>query len=137
MSVAFFVSGVPVPQGSMSVSRQGHIYHSNSAVLKSWRNTIAARARIFFDEAQLPPLDGPVKVSLKFYFTKPKKGRDVGLYKTTTPDLDKLQRAVFDALTGIAYTDDCRVAVSEQHKLYVDESASPGVLIQVLPLISE
>lgn len=66
-----------------------------------WRNAITAAAVEARQGAE--PIEGPVSVDAEFRFTMPKsrpKGtRLIGLsWRTVAPDLDKLQRALGDAL---------------------------------------
>jgi crossover junction endodeoxyribonuclease RusA len=46
------------------------------------------------------------------------------------PDIDKLARAVLDALTGVAFRDDSQVAKLDLLKLWVD-AIPPGVQVIV------
>jgi Holliday junction resolvase RusA-like endonuclease len=48
-------------------------------------------------------------------------------YPTTKPDLDKLARAVLDALTGVYYLDDAQVVSLDLQKAYTH--GAPGVYI--------
>lgn len=115
------VPGLPVPQGSKRVvpTAQGHrLVEGNEKTLKPWRSTIALEAADAFDGQ---PTRAAVRVTLAFSFPRPSAhygtGRNADLlkasapaYKTTKPDIDKLTRAVLDALTGVAFVDDSQVA---------------------------
>ena len=71
-------------------------------------------------------LEGHLKLSVQFIFLRPKGHfkRDGELTKsarthhTTKPDLDKLTRAVADALTGIIWRDDSQIVEIEANKTY-------------------
>ena len=121
MEFSFTIFGVPQPQGSMRafIPKSWHrpILTSDNSKLKPWRQELAQTALVTMREcgAQKAKCGVPVSIALTFYFEKPKSQRKSALHKTTKPDLDKLLRAVLDALTGIAYEDDaqvceCRVA---------------------------
>lgn len=80
-----------------------------------------------------PLLTGPVKLCVIFCFPRPGShygtGRNAGVlkasapeYKTSAPDLDKLQRAIGDALTGIVFIDDSKVVVWEATKRYAEKA---------------
>lgn len=117
-----------MPQGSLRAGRQGQLYYSNSSALKPWRDKIATAIR-----AALPtdhvPVDVPVLVRVTFYMPRPKSVKRE--YPTAAPDLDKLMRAVGDALTASSiYTDDARVVEWRARKLYADE-VEPGVEVEV------
>ena len=68
-------------------------------------------------------------MSLAFYFSRPKS---VSYKKrpdhTVKPDIDKLIRAVLDALTGIFYADDAQVDELYVTKMYGDP---PRVEVEV------
>lgn len=95
----------------MSVMR-GRIVHHKDKELKAWRSLIGWTAKSFLPR----PLSGAISIQLDFAFIKPKTvNRDRPSVK---PDLDKLIRAVLDALTGIAYTDDSQVVRILAQKSY-------------------
>ena len=111
-----FVLGDPVTQGSMSVFR-GRIVHRNSAKLMAWRQAIASAYRG-------EKMTGPVHMQMDFIISKPK--RTSRFYPRL--DLDKLIRAVLDALTGHAYDDDSQVISVIATKTFGN---TPGVLILI------
>lgn len=126
MEVRFFVPGLPIAQGSKRHVGHG-IMVEMSKKLPAWRNDV----RLAGIEAmgQRPPLADAVFLHLTFVFPRPKAhfgtGRNAGQLKPTAPvhvtkapDLDKLVRAVGDALTGIVWRDDAQVAVLEAHKVF-------------------
>lgn len=116
-AVKFFVPGIPAPQGSKRHLGGGVLVESSKRV-KPWRTDVRETALRHFTA----PLTGPVDVHLHFTFPRPKShfgtGRNAGRVKqaappryahTQRPDLDKLIRAVLDALTGVAWRDDSQV----------------------------
>jgi Holliday junction resolvase RusA-like endonuclease len=105
------------------------------ARLDEWRALIAtAAARAMKQEM---PFTGPVQVQLTFYFPRPKShtvAQREQPYVTTREryDVDKLSRAVLDALTTSAcYGDDSQVAHLEATKYYAMPNEKPGVAITV------
>jgi Holliday junction resolvase RusA-like endonuclease len=85
-----------------------------------------------------PPLVGPLRIEVTFAFPRPKghyrTGRYAGelrdsspVFCSTRPDLDKLLRALGDAITGIVVVDDAQVVAVDATKVY----GSPGALITV------
>jgi crossover junction endodeoxyribonuclease RusA len=113
----FSVAGDPRPQGSMSVYG-GRIVHVKAAKLNAWRDMVAQSAREAMP-ADWPLTDGPVAVALTFALRRPKghyarSGAILPWAPTVhakRPDIDKLARAVLDALTVAAvWQDDSRVA---------------------------
>lgn len=109
-----FVPGDPVTQGSMRVMR-GRAIHSNHTRLMRWRSDIA-------DSHPWTVTDGMVDVELRFFIKRPRTT------KRSYPrlDIDKLIRAVLDALTGHAYGDDSQVVTVTASKEFSD---TPGVRI--------
>jgi len=120
------VSGKPITQGSVSpipYRRKGGklgVSVFQKPELLSWRDNIK---NTFFDKypelKDAPNFDKstPLKATLVFGLEKPKTVKRTNV--TTKPDLDKLIRAVFDALTGVAYVDDSQVVcICNTRKIY-------------------
>lgn len=137
MKFNFRVRGVPVPEGNLRVRpARGRmppkIYHANSVKLIAWREAIAWMAAEAAKEAGLAELhDGPVQVRMVFLLPRPQRHpkKNGPLFAQTKPDLDKLARAVLDALEGVVYKNDSRVVDISARKAYAAES--PGVGIEV------
>jgi len=82
--------------------------------------TFAASVQWAAKQAGVTMVEKGVGVSLQvvYGFTRP-KGRDRGrLEPCVRPDVDKLIRALMDALTGIAYHDDGQVVALSVRKIY-------------------
>lgn len=119
--IEFRVEGQPIPQGSMKVFN-GHVVHSQGSALAVWRSAISYSAR----KAGAFPKKDAMTITMAFIMQKPKTvKRD---YPTVPPDLDKLIRAVLDALTAVAYVDDSQVCEIYATKGY---GLVPGVRIQI------
>ena len=113
----FWVSGKPVPQGSMKVIN-GHILHSQGSALALWRADVARNAQV----RGYKPVEGAIHVSLTFVFRAPKSVKRPAPW--VKPDLDKLIRAVLDGLTGVAYEDDSQVITITARKVYGDKEGA-------------
>lgn len=115
MSIAHFtVYGTPQPQGSIRAFTPEGAKHpvltSTNKKLKPWRQDLAQIAKNVLDRKQFPVRKPHgVHLELIFFFQRPSSLRKSVERKTTKPDLDKLLRAVCDALTGFAYEDDSQV----------------------------
>lgn len=95
-SITFAVKGLPVPQGSLRHVGGGRLVHRPDLV--AWRLTVAAHAATAArDAGWVLPLDEPVSVSAMFFLPSPKRPR--WPVPAVKPDLDKLQRAIGDALS--------------------------------------
>lgn len=139
--ISFSVPGTPAPQGSKTYLGNGRMVESSKRV-KPWRADIRAAALANFKQ----PFTGPIRLDLAFVMPRPKShygtGRNVNKIKpsapvlhTQKPDLDKLIRAVGDALTGVAYHDDSQVVGGSHIKRWTyGVGDRPGVHIAVVPL---
>jgi Holliday junction resolvase RusA-like endonuclease len=140
--VAFVVDGAPAPQGSKvaRTSRAGgtYVHESNRPALDAWRASVATRAREAM--AGRPPLTGPLELDVAFMFGRPRAhyrtGKRAGelkasapIYCSTRPDLDKLLRAVGDAITGIVVVDDAAIVEVRARKAYGSPAAHIAVRV--------
>lgn len=128
------VHGIPVPQGSMKAfNRRGGgppIVTSDNPKTRPWKAAISAEAAVAVAKAGLEdPAFGrdPVAVAITFRLPRPKghfgtKGLlpSAPKYPGVHPDLDKLARAVLDAMTGIVFRDDAQVVAMEVYKRFAD-----------------
>lgn len=89
--------------------------HSNKG-LKPWRNTIRHVASNTFTAR----ISGPVRVVANFYLPRPKSVQK-RLRPHVAPDLDKLERAIGDALEGVAYDNDSQIVSWRADKWYADD----------------
>jgi crossover junction endodeoxyribonuclease RusA len=133
--VAFVVDGTPAPQGSKTVGRSSggaSFVREDNPDTEPWRNAVATRARAAM--AGRPPLPGPLELDVAFMFGRPKShyrtGRNAGrlkpsapIYCDKRPDLDKLLRAIGDAITGIVVVDDAAIVELRARKAYGSPAA--------------
>ena len=90
--IAFFIFGIPRPQGNHSISRSGHIYESTKDH-RAWRRSVAQAAML---HRPRHPLSGPVAVSFRFELPRPLRNKRP--LPSVKPDLVKLIRNVEDGL---------------------------------------
>ncbi|AUH68500.1 RusA family crossover junction endodeoxyribonuclease [Gordonia sihwensis] len=126
-----FVEGRPAPQGSKRHIGNGRMLESSKAV-GPWRTEIASEARR--RGGMLPP--GPVGANLDFVMPRPKQTakRRPTPPAVKRPDLDKLTRAVFDAITGIWITDDSHIVTLHATKRIAEPDEPAGVAISLTAL---
>ena len=125
-TVRFDVSGLPVPQGSTRafIVKNRPVITSTSKGLNQWRQLVAGEAQRRVKE----PMGGPVAITLGFRLPRPKSApKKKWIYPSKRPDIDKLVRAVLDALTHVIIADDSQVVSLTATKDY----GPPGVLVQV------
>jgi len=140
------VYGLPTAQGSKRAfvnkhTGRAHVTETNDSKVKTWREDVKQAALQALDGGAR--FTGPVKVSVDFYFLRPKghyrTGRNAHLLKDTAPpypaskpDVDKLLRSTFDAITTTGlWEDDCRVVEVWATKRYVAEGRHQGAHIWI------
>jgi Holliday junction resolvase RusA-like endonuclease len=139
-SIDLTILGTPAPSGSkkaIPTAKGWRVKDTNEKAKKAWAGRIAdVVGERWLDR---PRLDGAIVVEFTFLRTRPANhygtGRNRGVLKdsapafpTTRPDGLKLARTVEDALTGVLWTDDARVA---RHYLGKDYADREGVRIRV------
>lgn len=92
----------------------GNIVHTKDKELRAWRTDIGNTAKSC--GVKLIEKDRGAIINLMFCMPKPSSVKRS--IPSTRPDLDKLIRAVLDALTGIAYVDDGQVVEITASKIY-------------------
>tara|TARA_R100000664_G_C2731839_1_gene122182 strand:- start:572 stop:997 length:426 start_codon:yes stop_codon:yes gene_type:complete len=131
-AISWTSTGIPAPQGSKRHVGRGIMIEANKA-LPAWREQVvydvinAAGGHVFTEG---------VSINLAFQFPRLKAHfNSKGLlkpkaptFKTTKPDIDKLCRAILDAITiAGAIRDDSQCYALVAIKTYCDEGQYPGV----------
>jgi Holliday junction resolvase RusA-like endonuclease len=151
--IQFWVPGLARPKGSakamprwglrypLMIASVAHllkcivVFQDGDKEQNKWAKVIATCARFHIRE----PLEGPVCIGLSFRMPRLKahfnsKGElkpGAPVAHSSRPDLDKLFRLTFDALTGIAWKDDSQVSqILLSEKIYAD---APGVMVWIRP----
>ena len=139
------VRGIPQTQGSVRailpkgqskpIVVQGSSPEARKS-LEAWRADIAKAGRTWCDHHwSFEPLTGPVQIRLVFGLYRPQsapKTRRTYPIGKNSGDLDKLARAVFDALTGVIWKDDGQVIGASVSKDYAEVT---GVAIAIRPVV--
>lgn len=122
------VFGDPAPQGSKTIMR-GRLVEASSKKLVPWRKAVQTAALAYLAETGHRPFKEAVKLKVIFYVQRPKSVKRQ--FPTVPADLDKLVRAVGDALTyGEVWGDDSQVIHLDCKKFYADTRA-PGAEIEI------
>lgn len=133
--ISFFVPGIPKPQGSKRAYVNRHtgkasLVESAGQPLADWRGDVK---RFAVDaQADIPPLEGPVEVSLGFYLNRPKshpKTRET--WPVSRPDVDKLARAVIDAMSSVCFHDDSQIVHLTAFKEWATDGTPAGCRVNV------
>jgi Holliday junction resolvase RusA-like endonuclease len=122
LTVSFFVAGEPVPQGSITAmpagkgQKRAYLYGKDA---EAHRRVMAWRGKVAVAGAANEPIKGAVRLTLVFVLPRPPTVTRP--LPSTKPDLDKLQRAVFDALQQSGLIEqDSRVVSVVADKVYQD-----------------
>lgn len=130
------VDGIPQPQGSKTRMPNGAMLEGKTpearARFTSWREAIGNTARDWQAQNRQALIDGPVAIDITFRLPRPKSAPKHRKYPDTRPDVDKLARAVLDPLTGVIFSDDCRVVDMNVRKRFAVD-VPPGVTILIWP----
>lgn len=139
--LSVFVPGQPAPQGSKRYlgQRGGRgITVESSKALGPWRADI--REHVLARRGDAPPVDGPLQVDLVFVMPRPKslaKSRPTPA-AVKKSDVDKLARAVLDALTSAgAWLDDKQVCDLRARKRLAELGERTGCWIEVSDLADQ
>lgn len=128
------VYGEPAAQGSKRHVGNGVMVEQSKKV-KPWREAV----KWAFTESNAmtrPVIFGPVAVDAVFTMKRPKSAKP-GARPAKAPDIDKILRSTFDALTQVgAWEDDSRVVSVFATKLYTGDIGAlrtPGAYLRVRP----
>lgn len=127
----------PVEQARPRATRKGagiQIY--DPPKVSKYKRAIAKQARLLYTGE---PLDGPLKVHLKFYrhiqksvSKKEHALRASGAHRPTVkPDVDNYVKSTLDGLTGVLWVDDNLIVSETSDKFYSDH---PRVEVEVKEL---
>jgi len=130
------IDGIAKPQGSKNAYQRGGriVLVEASKLLKPWRLTVAqqvADAAIVNNFKKLG-YNEPATIAITFLLPRPKSITErKRFWPTVKPDLDKLTRAILDALTmsNAVWVDDSQVVSLKATKRYT--SAQPKTLIVI------
>jgi Holliday junction resolvase RusA-like endonuclease len=140
MRIEFAVRGEPKGQPrprAFAFAGRARIYDAGTA--EGWKSCIAEAVRPYLPAT---PIETPVRVTIDFLMPRPKShyrtGKNAGVLKdtapkwfTSKPDIDNLEKAVYDALTIVGLLkDDSLVVQHSVQKYYAD--GHPGAIITVV-----
>lgn len=136
--IGFTVPGKPISQGSMTPIGKGKMIHKPELI--AWRTKVLQVALLHARQAGWKlPLDEPVIVGAVFYLPRPKRPRFN--VPATKPDLDKLQRAIGDALApksgGGILTEDSRIVAWESPQKKYAQSGQERAAISIMRVYGE
>jgi crossover junction endodeoxyribonuclease RusA len=132
MTLTFTMQGTPVSQGSMVRTSYG-MRHSKPMAINVFRDQVAqAVTKTGISDL---PLAGALTMTVTFVLPRPKSAPKRRIWPEVKPDLDKLVRALCDALTQCgAWGDDAQLIKLTATKIYVGNSdvlTVPGLIVEV------
>lgn len=143
--IAIEVCGLPRPGGSKipGMRKDGSMFvRPDCPHTSSWMKQVKDAALMQMPYGQ-EPITGTIEMFVEFRFPRPQKhfiGKsnrlrpDAPIWHFTKPDLTKVIRSTEDALTGVAWRDDCLVAKRVESKRYCNDGELPGVTIFILEM---
>ena len=88
--------------------------------------------RMAYEKRPATPFTGALQVQLRFCYKRP-ASRKLELYKTSRADLDNLEKAVLDALTGAKiWEDDALVVDKHSVKVWAEQDGC-NIFVRTLP----
>jgi len=132
--VVLTVHGTPQPKGSLKAFRAYRskrlVVTSDNPKLRAWQ--LSVRAAALQTRGRWRTFAGPVTVHCQFVLPRPTSYPRRVVHHTRKPDLDKLVRAVLDALAAdVLFGDDAAVIDLHASKAYACAGVVPGVVITV------
>lgn len=131
-TVTFRVIGAAQPKGSMRAfvpkGWTRPVLTSTNPRVKGWQQLVAEQAQTVAADGLFV---GPVSLGVAFQLPRPQSLPKRILHHTKKPDLDKLVRALKDALKGVLYTDDSQVVVIYARKVYAAPAAAPCAVVTI------
>jgi Holliday junction resolvase RusA-like endonuclease len=110
-----------LPNGELMM--RSVITHSNRESLMQWRQDIRNAIQLHAPELRSNLVRGPIAIRIRFAMTKPPSVSKRRLFPVVAPDLDKLLRAVGDALEHTVLYNDSQIVHWECWKVYTDGQA--------------
>lgn len=144
MFISLYIPGKPIPQGSLSVGRNGQMFWTNNATLRPYRLAIATALRhemsqhVGFEVSK----DQGFAIDITFRKARPKShllssgavNPKAPRRLTQVPDYcDKGARAVLDAITDskVVYADDAQVTDLMSRKRYANDEFPEGTYLTI------
>lgn len=140
------VYGVAQPKGSARgfPRRDGGVtvVADNRPTLRAWASAIGDRAQEIADRRPGYQLEGPLAARATFYLPRPRGHYRTGAnahllrdaappYPAGKPDLDKLARAAFDAVTAVWFADDSQLCDMQLQKRYAEQGQPPRLELEI------
>lgn len=134
-AVTFTVPGQPVGKGRPRVGKVGgfsRLYTPEKTVsyesLVGYSAAQAMAGRGLIEAPVFVTLDIRVQIPASWSRKKQELARVGGYWPATKPDIDNVEKAIFDGMNGVVWKDDVQVVKVTKQKRYSDQ---PGVEVYV------
>lgn len=136
--IQFVVPGNPVGKGRAKAARRGKfITMYTPEKTANYEGLVAHSAQVAMNGR--PPISGPIAVELDIRISIPASwsGKRKGMAQrgeiaaTKKPDIDNVEKAIFDGLNGVVWKDDVQAVHVSKRKRYAE---TPGVVVIVREL---
>lgn len=141
MRVVITIPGVPIPEPRKRVKIRAigkkliaQVYTPKTAKVVPFKRIAALSAKQAMK--RMSPLDGPL--SMTVIFVMPRVRAEIWKTKpmprlphAKKPDIDNLQKSLFDALTGIVWNDDAQICGLVCYKWIAAGDEEPRVVLEV------
>lgn len=122
-TISFTVPGPPKGKQRARITKRGFSYTPKETVTYE---SMVRYAFVGVASMDFQPYDGPVEIEVESVhpipssWTKKKKALAASgtMFCMTKPDWDNIGKIVCDALNGVAFTDDARIASAKIRKVY-------------------
>lgn len=136
-ALRFTVYGAAQPKGSarafMPKGARFPIVTADNPKSKPWQQLVAEGASRALATAGGEQFLGPVTLTVTFWLPRPKSIPKRVYAHLKKPDLDKLLRAVKDALTKVVWQDDAQVVHVVATKQYAESGSAPHADLRIAP----
>lgn len=136
--VSLFIAGTPVQQGSKGASTfmadgkpKAKLFDTNGKELRPWRRAVRDAARAAWRDLGRIPIGEPVQAEVVFVFPAFPSSPDRH-WHPEMPDIDKLERALYDGLVdGDLLADDRYVVKHLVSKRYAEWGEAAGAHVSI------
>lgn len=127
-----FVPGKPLPKGSLRHIGNGRMIEQTK--VKTWMADIQAHVSEVYQDVG-PMFTTPVSATITFWFPRPLAAKNrLYPHMRSVGDIDKLVRAVLDALQPSVISDDSLVVRLDASKFYESDVYPAGAFISIQDL---
>ena len=126
LTITFTIPMEGIGQGrGRAYMDNGIVKVTTPAKTRKWKNQVSQFARLECTKAGFKPDDSPFKIEVIAVYKHvkapvwKKELIDAGkIAKTTKPDTDNIEKALFDAFNGICWTDDAQLVSTTFKKIF-------------------